>query len=488
MKSKFKANTVLSAVRALFLIGITLLFLGIGADWWGWMAKVQFLPSLMRVIASATALNIAILAALVAVTLLFGRIYCSTLCPAGALQDLVIKLRGRKHKHHFRPGRPVVRWTVLGISAIASICSFQLVLAVLAPYSAYGRIVRSIAGIADGTVWTGGALIVTISGLLTLVTLFLFAWFEGRLWCNLLCPVGTLLGAIGGRSLFRIKIDNDKCVHCGRCETKCPAGCLDSSLRKIDYSRCLTCLECIDNCSVGAIRWSKAGSTGGEASELVGKVQTDDAKGPDVTTPDKGRRKFLIAGLALTGGLMADAAEKTVGKAAAAKLRPSKEVQPVPFGAGSSRNFYSKCTSCQLCIASCPYGVLKPSGDPKHLMAPEMDFRGNWCHPECNICSEVCPSGAILPLKDGEKLTISIGTSSIERNACLVNTKGVKCGNCARHCPVGAISMVVVEGYKGRQPVVDEEKCIGCGACEHVCPATPVSAITVQGRKIHREL
>lgn len=477
MKSKFKANTVLSAVRALFLIGITLLFLGIGADWWGWMAKVQFLPSLMRVIASATALNIAILAALVAVTLLFGRIYCSTLCPAGALQDLVIKLRGRKHKHHFRPGRPVVRWTVLVISAIASICSFQLVLAVLAPYSAYGRIVRSIVGIADGTAWTGGALIVTISGLLTLVTLFLFAWFEGRLWCNLVCPVGTLLGAIGGRSLFRINIDNDKCVHCGRCETKCPAGCLDSSLRKIDYSRCLTCLECIDNCSVGAIRWTKAGHTEVKAAEVTGKAQTDE-----------GRRKFLIAGLALTGGLMADAAEKTVGKAAAAKLRPSKEVQPVPFGAGSSRNFYSKCTSCQLCIASCPYGVLKPSGDPKHLMAPEMDFRGNWCHPECNICSEVCPSGAILPLKDGEKLTISIGTSSIERNACLVNTKGVKCGNCARHCPVGAISMVVVEGYKGRQPVVDEEKCIGCGACEHVCPATPVSAITVQGRKIHREL
>ena len=73
-------------LAALFFIGTTLLLAGIGAGWWGWMAKVQFLPSVMRVIGSATALNLAILAGLVVLALLLGRIYCSVICPLGVWQ------------------------------------------------------------------------------------------------------------------------------------------------------------------------------------------------------------------------------------------------------------------------------------------------------------------------------------------------------------------------------------------------------------------
>ena len=78
-------------LATLFLIGITLLFIGIGHDWWGWMAKLQFLPSLL-------ALNLAVVIGVVLLTLLVGRIYCSVICPLGVFQDLVIWTRRKLEK------------------------------------------------------------------------------------------------------------------------------------------------------------------------------------------------------------------------------------------------------------------------------------------------------------------------------------------------------------------------------------------------------
>ena len=74
------------ALAAFFFVGITLLFVGIGRDWFGWMAKLQFLPS-------ALALNLVVVGVILLANFLFGRVYCSTICPMGVFQDLVIWLR-----------------------------------------------------------------------------------------------------------------------------------------------------------------------------------------------------------------------------------------------------------------------------------------------------------------------------------------------------------------------------------------------------------
>ena len=69
-----------------------------------------------------------------------------------------------------------------------------------------------------------------------------------------------------------------------------------------------------------------------------------------------------------------------------------------------------------------------------------------------------------------------------------MNTDGVECGNCARHCPSGAILMVpsvAGDEHSPKLPVVNEERCIGCGACENLCPARPFSAIHVEGHEAH---
>jgi len=194
----------------------------------------------------------------------------------------------------------------------------------------------------------------------------------------------------------------------------------------------------------------------------------------------KGRRKFLATTALLGSAAVLAKAQGTDGGLAPviAKENPRRKNRLVPFGAISEKNFYDKCTACQLCIQACPNGVLRPSTDLEHLLQPVMGFEKGYCRPECTVCSDVCPSGAIKPLK-AVKFHTHIGVAKLNPELCISINEGVSCGNCERHCPVGAIRMV-----EGR-PVVMEGRCIGCGACENLCPSRPVSAIHVEGHSVH---
>ena len=123
------------------------------------------------------------------------------------------------------------------------------------------------------------------------------------------------------------------------------------------------------------------------------------------------------------------------------------------------------------------------------FMQPEMSYERGYCRPECTRCSEVCPTGAIRPITVAEKSSIQIGHAVWVKANCIPLTDGVSCGNCARHCPVGAIQMVASDpavADSPKIPVVNTERCIGCGTCENLCPARPFSAIYVEGHKQHR--
>lgn len=450
--------------EALFLVGITLLFVGIGADWWGWMAKVQFLPSVMRVAVEATALNIGVLAGLVVLTLLFGRIYCSTICPLGALQDVVIRIRSKvlpKAVYNFGRELKLLRYGFLVLTVAALVAGIQLFVGFIAPYSSYGRIVRGVAGIGNG-----GSLALILTGVITLLVIVACAMLGGRIWCNSICPVGTTLGLLSRISLFKIRIDEDKCVSCGLCGRKCKASCIDTANHRVDPSRCVACFDCIDNCHVGAISFS--------------------ATAPRTVKSDPSRRAFLSTGLLLAGTAAAQA--QTQGGLAdiVPKRNPRRKQRILPPGAQGEKHFYDTCTACQLCVSACPNHVLQPSTDLQHFLQPEMGFDKGWCRPECTACADVCPTGAILPLTVEQKTAVHIGKARVRLGHCLTVKDDVACGNCARHCPTGAIRMVKVEGRKRKIPVVNEELCIGCGACENLCPVRPVSAITVNGLGTHK--
>ena len=489
------------ALAALFLIGITLLFVGIGHQWWGWMAKLQFLPS-------ALALNLVVVAIILLMCLVFGRVYCSVICPMGVFQDVVIWLRrtgGRwlqnaqtrklkKLKESGSAAKPRVRqylkrfsyvqehkwvrYPVLVLSIVSIFVSGQMLIALIAPYSAYGRVVRSIVGVASGSVVP--ALLVT--GLLTLVIIFACAWLWGREYCNTVCPVGTTLSLVSRFALFRPTIDTSKCINCGRCGKGCKASCIDTQNHRIDYSRCVVCFDCLDNCSEGAIKYRFAGF--GKRKEMPGQAGHDKGERHDEGT-DTGRRAF-IATTAVLGSALAAKAQNDGGFAPVIdKQIPQRGGKLVPFGARGEKEFYSHCTACQLCVSACPNGVLRPSTDFEHFLQPEMGYEKGYCRPECNACSQVCPAGAILPVEKGQKLTMHIGMAHVNLGLCFAAQGEATCGNCAKHCPVGAIRMVEQEGCVHPAPVVAEEQCIGCGACEFLCPSRPVSAITVRPHSVH---
>ncbi|MBO7114693.1 MAG: 4Fe-4S dicluster domain-containing protein [Bacteroidaceae bacterium] len=459
-------------LAALFLIGITLLFVGVGHSCWGWMAKLQFLPSLL-------ALNFAVIIGIVLFTLLFGRIYCSVICPMGVFQDLVIWIRRKSeklfkkkksHKFKFVSEHKWVRYGVLVLSIVSIFVSGQMLIALIAPYSAYGRMVQSIVATASGSV----TLPLLITGLLTLVIICAFAWMWGREYCNTICPVGTLL-SLGSRfSMFRVQIDESKCINCGKCGRGCKAGCIDTKNHKIDYSRCVDCFDCIDTCQEGAIQFKtvcKSRSCAVKADESV----------------DEGRRAFLVTGAVLAATAAAHAQDHMHGGFAEVidKKSPERSERLVPFGAGSVKNFYDHCTACQLCVSACKNGVLRPSSDLEHFMQPVMSYEKGYCRPECTACSQVCPAGAIKPVTVEQKQTIRIGVAKVNLELCLPAQGKDSCGNCGYHCPSGAIRMVRQPGSRMQIPTVSEDRCIGCGACENLCPSRPISAITVNGLSIH---
>ena len=93
----------------LFFTMITLLFLdftGTVHSWFGWMAKIQFLPAVL-------ALNVGVMIALVLLTLLLGRVYCSVVCPLGVFQDIISWVSGRVKKNRFRYS-PALSWLRYG--------------------------------------------------------------------------------------------------------------------------------------------------------------------------------------------------------------------------------------------------------------------------------------------------------------------------------------------------------------------------------------
>ena len=542
-------------LAAICFVAVTLLFLDFTGTlhlWFGWLAKIQFLPAVL-------ALNFVVIAILLVLTLLFGRIYCSVICPLGIFQDCVSNLssrrKGKKARFSYSKEIKWLRYGVLVLFVIALVAGLNALVALLAPYSAYGRMVQSLLA----PVWQWGnnllawiaerqdsyafvtkdvwlkSLPTLIVAAVTFIVVVVLAWRNGRTYCNTICPVGTTLSFFSRFAMFRPVIDKSKCKSCHACERKCKAACIDVDNHKIDYSRCVDCFDCIDSCRLGALKyrfaWGRgvgSGSTGAKTPQnapVGSKMTSDESKNgqnrssaaptpvaepvvrqgsPTIEATDKGRRAFLVGGAAVIGGSLLSSIpmraeeeeikdKKRDGGFAEVlpKKAPNRKTPITPFGSESVEKFYKHCTACQLCVTVCPNNVLRPSSRLEHLMQPEMSFEKGYCRPECVKCSEACPAGAILKITPEEKTEWKVGTAGVDYDLCVVNRDGVSCGNCAHHCPVGAIRMVRKnpdDEKSPRIPSVNEEKCIGCGACENLCPSRPISAITVNGYSVHHNV
>lgn len=293
-----KLRVVVAALMFAAIVFFFCDFTGIGAKYLGFAVRCQFVPALMR----ASFLTVAILAL---VTIFFGRVYCSIICPLGIFQDIVSHLASTRKKLRFtyRRGKTLIRVFVLlvfiGLMA-GGLCAWA---ALIEPYGMFGRIAANLFApcyrwgnnlLADWSQSSGNTLFyhveVIASGAalaaVVFVILCILAWRWGRLYCNTICPVGTFLGLLSRSALVRPRIDPSRCNKCGKCARICKASCVNSSERKIDADRCVVCLNCVSQCPQKAIAYrfpsrndvpqdtsQKAADVGSEISDVSNKKE-----------------------------------------------------------------------------------------------------------------------------------------------------------------------------------------------------------------------
>lgn len=459
----------------------------------GVLTDIQFIPALL-------ALNVVVLAALVITTLLFGRVYCSSVCPMGIYQDIVAwlsKKLKKKRRYTYGKAKIVLRWSVLGATMVAFLFGFTFLLGLLDPYAAYGRIVTHIfrpaylagnnllenifTSFGNYSLYKAGIYSLGVFSLITaLITLFVIgflAWRNGRTYCNTICPVGTTLGFLSRFSLFKIRFVDEKCNRCGLCSMKCKASCIDPKNKIIDPDRCVTCFNCIEACNRGAMRYALAKPVLPFRRTKAGKPT------------DESRRRFLSATL-ITSLAAGKLAAQTATVPFLSKREPKRQTPIAPPGAISFDRFSGKCVSCHLCVSKCPSHVIKPAFleyGPGGMMQPKLYFDHGFCNYDCTVCGDVCPTDALVKLSREEKHHTQMGKVNFIRENCIVYYDETSCGACSEHCPTQAVHMVP---YKGSLtiPETNPEICVGCGGCEYVCPAIPYKAIYVEGLAAHNTI
>ena len=414
---------------------------------------------------------------LLILTFFFGRFFCSWVCPLGTLNEGVSWLSQRFASTHQRmeanrPNRSHAWKTFLLLASLGMAALGVLETGFLSPLSLVHRSI---------SVGLGPALHEWLPGLYVTPPVFKGAWLIGgllililalnfyrpRFWCRSLCPLGALLGICSRMAPFRIRRDENLCIHCGQCVAVCAGACEpDGSLRQED---CVQCLRCRDVCPTKAI--------------TVGTILPQHKSQAAVNLQ---RRHLLLAGLT---GLIAAPFVKVSGWAE--KRRKDRLLRPP--GALDEEDFLGRCVQCGACMRVCPNNALQPAlgmCGPQGLFSPVLVPRIGYCELHCTSCGEVCPTGAIRALTIEERTgpeRVTCGTAFFDRSRCLTWAFDTPCGVCEEVCPVSpkAIVREEVTVTKYGEPFtfhrykVDPARCVGCGLCEHVCPLHGEAGIRV---------
>lgn len=413
---------MLYKIRLIGVVVIAVLLVGgmTGAFYPVKVFDVQFSAAFQRNLTAFSWGAASVPAGVLIVTAVFGRVYCSTVCPSGLFQELLTVVFRRKQKPQ---KNRALKYFIAAAAFGSAIGGSALILRRIDPYAPF---VSAASGAAFGLAF--------------LAVLTVPVWFKGRWFCTNLCPVGAVLGLISKHARNKIAVDADKCVSCGLCAEKCPAGCIDFKSKTVDNEMCVKCFKCLNVCRRKAVRYGKT------------------AKENAPTDPE--RRKMLQIGAAaalfaaMTGGGAA------LGRKAFAK---AKSVL-LPAGAKNAQRLANRCLNCNLCVQNCPMKILKKADGV--FPAVHLDLSKGFCAFDCHKCGDVCPSGAIERLPLPVKQRTQIGVARADEDAC------VRCGLCATKCP-----RQIIERADGEPPRISADECVGCGACQNACP---VQAITIE--------
>lgn len=376
-----------------------------------------------------------LLTALLVITLIFGRVYCSALCPLGILQELLM-LIFIPIKKILKKNEPFVQKHYGFSYILAAVCfggllgGTAVIIRHFDPYSVLGNAVG-----------------LGVYGIIFIVLLAILVFFKNRFFCTNICPIGAILGWISRCSMFKIRINPDICVRCAKCAQKCPTGSIDFKNSSVNNETCIKCFDCLGSCHRSALTY--------------GLKKNDD------TAFDMGRREFLVKSGSFLLLALAFRAGLTYTKRVGQKFKKAL----LPAGAGSTKEFANHCLNCNLCVQNCPMKIIKKAN--REFPVVHLDYSKNHCDYNCHKCSEICPSGALKPLTLKQKQRTQIGTAHIDTSVC------VKCGLCVMECPRQIISKKA-----GHHPIVNAKECIGCGACQNACPVGAIKVKPTENQKL----
>lgn len=460
---------------------------------------------------------------ILALTVVFGRVFCGWICPFGTIHHLTAWLfpsrygkgnrRVEANKTH--PVRQRVKYYLLYATLAAAlagsaigglldpICiSVRAIGLAAVPAAHYVTRAAGQAAAESGSAalaGAGDAAQSAVSSALLQHRPFYYhhAWLIGvllvavvfmnrvipRFWCRVLCPLGAFLGTFARFSLFGMEKDHAKCTDCNLCLVHCQGADSPQGGVKHRQDECHMCLNCEAACPEDVIKFRF----------LPGRRSS-------VTVPDIGRRTAIASA------------------AAGAALIPAARVADVidtnysplvirPPGAVEEKEFLERCIRCAECMKVCPNNALHPAffeAGVEGLWTPILIPRIGYCEPSCVLCGDVCPTGAIQKITEEQKLgigqkPISIGTAAYDQGRCLPWAMATPCVVCEEFCPTSPkaiwVEEVTVEkrepvpGPDGKppgrvhltvqRPHVDPSLCIGCGACEKVCPVQDKPAVYV---------
>lgn len=427
----------------------------------------------------------------VAVTFLFGRVFCGYACPMGTFLDLFSPF-AKLLKINQKPFRKLKVLPLITLAVVLVMSLFRVnFLMLFDPISLITRttsvtifpaldfiLTKASVGLYRSDMLAGPVnnMMKNLSGVLVFGNPKMFSstqWIillfisvvslnalGKRFWCRYLCPLGGLLGLIGRVPLYRRKVEADACAGCMDCAAVCEMDAVANDGTATDAANCILCLKCRDECPQEIISWGLK---------------------PELTSEMPSRRSAVLA---IGGGIAA--AYLVPFKSLAAR---DKSTLVRPPGVSNEDDFLSKCIRCGECLKACPNNVLQPALFQYGLDAiwtPHLDFSQGVCDWSCNACGRVCPTGAIEHLTVKAKQKFVIGKAAINRSRCYPWITGHGCQICYNLCPLPekAVFLKDTKQYdpSGMQivlPYIVEEKCIGCGICQNNCPVPGQKAIYV---------
>lgn len=391
----------------------------------------QFVPLLQRIFVDFSVLALLLFVGLIIATFIFGRFYCSLICPFGIAQEVAALIYGKfKKKNNFYKNQSC-KYFICAVVFGCLIGGSAIIARYIDPYTIFASFVS-----------------LSIFGIIFSLLIFALVFFKNRYFCSNICPVGAVLGLISKISVFKIH-QNDSCKSCSLCAKSCPAGCIDYKNKTVDNERCIKCFKCIDVCAKNAICYGRK-----EKSKLNFS--------PSRRNIIKTASLIALLGLGYKAGL-------EFSKNIAKKI---KDII-LPPGAKDVQHMANKCLNCNLCINNCPNKILSKAN--KDFCAVHIDLtKGEkYCKYDCIECSRVCPSGAIEKIALEEKQNTRIAMANIDNEAC------IKCFRCIYECPKGAISK-----NKNGEIVLNAAKCIGCGKCAACCPIDAIKIFSINEQKL----